>query len=252
MVELDGAKINIPEARVSLLSPDRNLRERTWKAMQNASLAISKDADALFIELVPLRQTIAHKTSLDNYRSYIWKALKRFDYSPKDALEFIESIEHEVVPVLTNYYEKHKRLLGLDTLRPWDIEADPYADKPLKPFDTAQELEDGLERIFTNLDPVLGQQFASMRHGWMDLENRPNKLSDVGYCTHFPTSKMPFIYHSVTGTQLDIWVMLHEVGHAFQVFGFNDTQPLGWNQWPGTEFSEVASQAMELLGLTLL
>jgi oligoendopeptidase F len=137
----------------------------------------------------------------------------------------------------------------VETLRPWDIDANPYSETPLKPFETVQELEDGLERIFTNLDPVLGQQFASMRDGWMDLENRPNKLSNIGYCSYFPVSRMPYIYHSVNGTQLDVWVMLHEMGHAFHSFAAGNSQSLFWNQDPGPEFCEVASQAMELLAL---
>jgi oligoendopeptidase F len=249
-VELEGEKVTIPQARVQLLNPERNLRERTWKAMQKASLEISKEADKLFLELLPLRQQMARNTNLKDFRDYTWlKSYKRFDYTPQEALEFISSIEHEVVPVLASHYKQYTRLLGVETLRPWDIEADPYAETPLKPFNTLQELEDGLERIFTNLDPILGKQFASMRKGWMDLDNRPNKLSDVGYCSYFPVSKMPYVYHSINGTQLDVWVMLHEIGHAFHSFAAGNAQPLFWNHYPSQEFSEVASQAMELLAL---
>jgi oligoendopeptidase F len=250
MVELDGEKLTIPQTGAKLQEPDRALRERAWRGVMSAQGSVSRELDKLFLELVRRRDELAKNAGLDNYRSYAWKNFNRFDYTPEDCLEFITSIEHEVTPVLAKMWEKRQRQLGVEDVRPWDLSADPDSRSPLKPFTTVTELEDGLERIFTNLDPVLGEQFASLREGWLDLEGRPNKLSGIGYCMDFPVSKMPFIYHNVNGTNTDVWVMLHEVGHAFQVFAFDNN--LIWNRWPSTEFCEVASQAMELLTLPYL
>jgi oligoendopeptidase F len=250
MVELDGEKLTIPKTGAKMQEPDRALRERSWRGVLAAQAGISEDLDTLFLELIHRRYELAKNAGLDNYRSYAWKNFNRFDYTPEDCLEFITSIEQEVTPVLANIWEKRKQQLGVEDVRPWDLSADPDSRSPLKPFGTVKELEDGLERIFTNLDPVLGKQFASMRDGWLDLEGRPNKLSGIGYCMDFPISKMPFIYHNVNGTNTDVWIMLHEVGHAFQSFAFGDN--LIWNRWPSTEFCEVASQAMELLTLPYL
>jgi oligoendopeptidase F len=250
MIELDGEKLTVPTASAKLQEPDRALRERAWRSLLEVQRSVSQKLDTHLLNILTYRRELTKNVGLDNYRAYRWKELNRTDYTPEDCLEFISSIEHEVTPILAELWEKRKQQLGLQDLRPWDLYADPQARSPLKPFTTVKELEDGLERIFTNLDSMLGKQFASMRDGWLDLEDRPNKLSGIGYCMDFPLSRMPFIYHNINGTNTDIWIMLHEIGHAFQVFAYGDT--LSWNRWPDTEFCEVASQAMELLTLPYL
>jgi oligoendopeptidase F len=250
MVELGGEKLTVPMNSSKLHEPDRALRERAWRAYLKAQQSVSKELGEHFLNIIKYRRELAENAGLTNYRAYRWKELNRTDYTPEDCLEFISSIAHEVTPILAGLWEERKDLMGIEELRPWDMYADPQARSPLKPFATVEELEDGLERMFMNLDPVLGQQFASMRNGWLDIEGRPNKLSGIGYCTDFPLSKMPFIYHNVNSTNTDVWVMLHEIGHAFQAFASHDA--LVWNRWPGAEFSEVASQAMELLTLPYL
>ena len=49
----------------------------------------------------------------------------------------------------------------------------------------------------------------------MDLEARPGK-NGGGYMTYFPKYKAPFIFANFNGTQGDVDVLTHEVGHAFQ------------------------------------
>jgi oligoendopeptidase F len=250
MVELDGEKLTVPINSAKLQEPDRALRERAWRGFLKAQRSVSEELDEHFLKLIGYRRELAKNAGLANYRAYRWKELNRTDYTPESCLEFIASVEQEVKPVLAELWEKRKQFMSIDELRPWDMYADPQARSPLKPFTTVAELENSLERIFTNLDSALGRQFALMRKGWLDIEGRPNKLSGIGYCTDFPLSKMPFIYHNVNGTNTDVWVMLHEIGHAFQAFASRDA--LVWNRWPGAEFSEVASQTMELLTLPYL
>jgi len=111
------------------------------------------------------------------------------------------------------------------------------------------ELEEGLVRIFSRLDPELAEQFAAMCDGWLDLESRKGKVPGLGYQSFFPKQKMPYIYHSVNGTHTDVWVMAHEAGHAFHSLSASAHHDLVWNLDAGMEFAEVASQAMELLVL---
>jgi oligoendopeptidase F len=253
MAELDGRQITLAEAQGLLSEPDRTLRERAWRAITAAKNSIAEECDEIFLKLLKLRRQLAHNAGFADYRTYKWQEFKRFDYTPQDSLEFVASIEKEVTPLLNEIWEKRKQKLGVEPLRPWDLEVDPDSRPPLKAAKTTKELEDGLERIFTNLGPGLGQQFASMRNGWLELEPRPGKVSNIGYCGYFPLSKMPYIFYNLTGTHADVSVLLHEMGHAFHDFAMGASQPLVWNRyWTSSEFAEVASQAMELLTLPLL
>ncbi len=121
--------------------------------------------------------------------------------------------------------------------------------KLLEPFNTVPELEEGLVRIFSRLDPELAEQFSSLRDGWLDLETRAGKVPGLGYQNFFPKRKMPYIYHSANGTHGDVTVLVHEAGHAFHSLASVKRNDLIWNFYPEMEFAEVASQAMELLTL---
>ena len=65
--------------------------------------------------------------------------------------------------LLKKIYEKKKQKLGLDTLRPWDTEAEPAGVEPLRPFNTAQELIDKSIACFTELNPFFGDCLKKMQ-----------------------------------------------------------------------------------------
>ena len=69
-----------------------------------------------------------------------FEELGRFDYTKEDCFQFHEAVKLHVLPLVNKLYEQKKKKLGLDTLRPWDIEAEPAGIQPLKPFKTGEEL----------------------------------------------------------------------------------------------------------------
>ncbi len=221
-------------------------------AIKAAQAEIAPALDELFLKLLSLRRQVAKNAGLPDFRAYQWRSLDRFDYTPEDALRLHETIEETVVPLLKERREKRRRALGVEALRPWDFGVDPEGRPPLKPFETTEELEEGLTRIFSKLDPALGRQFEGMRAGWLDLEPREGKVPGFGYSLAFPKSNRTYIYHSAVGTHADVSVMLHEAGHSFHTLAASAAHDLVWNRETGAEFAEVASQAMELLALPYL
>ena len=129
---------------------------------------------------------------------------------------------------------------------------DLYGEEALEPFQNTDELEKGLVRIFNRLDPSFGAQFELLRDGWLELESREGKVPGLGYQTFFPKKRKPYIYWSANGTHRDVWVLLHEGGHAFHSLASSARNDLLWNLYPGMEMDEVASQTMELLTLPYL
>lgn len=251
-VELDGETMTIPQAERKLLEPDRELRERAWRAIHRAKLEASGELDKLFLKLLGLRRQIAKNAGFDSYRDYCWLEFNRFDYRPEDSLRLHESIAAEAVPLIAALRDERKETLGVSDLRPWDLQVDLQSRPPLEPFETVTELEAGMERIFARLEPDLGQQFHSLRDGWLDLESRQGKVPGLGYQSFFYQQQMPYIYWSVNGSHLDVTVLLHEAGHSFHSLASVRRNDLIWNFYPGIEFAEVASQAMELLTLPYL
>lgn len=247
-VTLDGREMTLPEAELQWLDPDRGVREKSWRAVMQCWQQVGPQLDALFLQQLPLRRRLAKNAGLPDYRAYMWRAMRRFDYTPEDTQVFHRAIETEVVPLAKTLLEARRRQLGVETLRPWDLLTDPENRAPLRPFSEVADLENGTARIFAQVDPELGLDFEKLRHGFLDLGSRAGKAPG-GFCSFFPKTGLPYIFMNAVGTESDVRVLLHEGGHAFHGLASSRAQPLLWNQGAPMEFSEVASMAMELLAM---
>ena len=162
------------------------------------------------------------------------------------------------VPAATRIYERHRRNLGLDRLRPWDLSDGEYGRpvdgagvEPLRPYESADELLAKSAALFGHVDPQLGANFETMvEEKLLDVENRAGKAPG-GYCTYFPTAKRPFIFMNAVGLHDDVQTMMHEAGHAFHAFAASRLPYYPQRRAP-MEFNEVASMAMELLAAPYL
>ena len=250
-VSLNGRQMTLPEAEGQCQSPDRRVREEAWRAVMDCWSEAGAELDALFLKQIPLRRKLAENAGLPDYRAYMWRAMRRFDYTPADNKAFHEAIESEIVPLAKQLMETRRQKLGVEALRPWDLLVDPENRPPLKPFANVADLESGTARIFDRVDAELGRDFEKLRLGFLDLGSRPGKAPG-GYCSFFPKTGLPYIFMNAIGTESDVRTLLHEGGHAFHGLASSAAQPLLWNRGAPTEFSEVASMAMELLAMPYL
>ncbi len=250
-VDWEGTEVTPTQLQPIFLILDRAKREKAWRLTMERKLADRQKLNDLWCMLLDLRGQIASNAGFPDYRTYRWKELLRFDYTPEDCLKFQEAIEQVVVPAAIKNYEKRRARLGLSTLRPWDLSVDALGREALRPYQTTNELEDKVSLIFQRVDPELGEYFETMRSkGLLDLENRKCKAPGA-YCYSFDMVRLPFILENAVGLHGDVSTLLHEAGHAFHVF---ETVHLPYLQQlnVGMEFAEVASMAMELLASPLL
>ena len=250
VIQWEGKEVTLPQLLPVYLGLDRQKRESAWRMASERQMKDRQAIDSLWVKYMGLRRQLAANAGLDNYRSYRWQQLLRYDYTPEDCLELHKAIEEVAVPAAYRVYESHRQALGLDKLRPWDMDwdrsVDPLGRPHLRPYETVTELEEKAALIFQRVDPELGAYFSTMRsRGLLDLENRKGKAPG-GYCIDFPRARLPFIFMNSVGIHDDVQTILHEGGHAFHIF---ETVGLPYYQQrePGIEFAEVASTAMELL-----
>ncbi|MCL4487528.1 MAG: M3 family oligoendopeptidase [Chloroflexi bacterium] len=245
-VQWEGKERTISQLRPVFYDTNRGTREQAWRMAGERQLADRAAINDLWQRLLALRLKQSANADKGNYREYRWQQLHRFDYTPDDCVRFHHAIEVVVVPAAKRLYERRRERLGLDTLRPWDLDVDPFGRQPLRPFDTAQQLETIAGSIFHRVDSQLGDYFDIMvRESLLDLENRKNKAPGA-FCTSFPMSKRPFVFANAVGLHDDLQSILHESGHAFHTFERNSL-PYSYQREVGAEFSEVASMSMELL-----
>jgi oligoendopeptidase F len=245
-VEWDGEEVTLNQLTPVFTELDRTRREQAWRLSFERRLEDHDTLNNIWTRFLDIRKAIAKNADMSDYRAYKWKEMRRFDYTPDDALAFFDAIEETVVPVVERLHEKRRIQLGLDSLRPWDISVDTQGRDPLRPFDDVQILKDKSVDIFNTIDPKLGDYVRIMSdEGFLDLDNRKGK-GPGGYMTYFPLSKRPFIFMNSVGLHDDVQTMLHESGHAFH--GFYGAELTHFQQYESPiEFAEVASMAMELL-----
>ena len=242
----DGQPITLQRAALQLKETDRTVREAAWRRIQVRRLEDKEKLDGLFSDLLALRHQVALNAGYANFRDYSFASLGRFDYGVQDTLNFHESIREHVVPLVTALDRERQHQLGVDELRPWDLDVDPTGLAPLKPFSTGDELLEKSIRVFTALDPFLGSCLQQMRAlGRLDLESRIGKAPG-GYNYPLDETGVPFIFMNATASLRDVVTMVHEGGHAVHAFL---SHPLTYNfdKHPPSEVAELASMAMELL-----
>lgn len=245
-IEWEGKETTLTQLRPVYQSPDRNLREQAWRKSMNRQLEDREQLNAQWVRFYALRQKIAQNAGLPDFRAYTWKLMHREDYTPENCAEFRQAIEEVVVPAASRIYARRKAQLGVDTLRPWDLNVEPSGLPALKPFATVSELIQKAGTIFHQVDNDLGNYFDSMvRENLLDLANRKNKAPGA-FCTSFPIIRRPFVFANAVGIHDDVQTTFHECGHAFHVFE-SAAVPLAQLLEPPMEFNEVASMGMELL-----
>ncbi len=245
-VQWEGEELTLLQLQPVYQDTDRERRERAWRLAAGRQLADRGAINALWGRMVKVRRQMAANAELSDYRAYRWQKQLRFDYTPQDCETFHRAIEQVAVPAALELYEKRRQQLGVERLRPWDLDVDPQARPPLRPFASVPELEAKTSAIFRQVDPQLGEYFEVMRReGLLDLDNRVGKAPG-GYCTDFPVARRPFIFTNAVGVHDDVQTLLHEGGHAFHVFEAGHLPYFQHFQVP-LEFMEVASMAMEML-----
>ncbi len=244
-VTWEGQERTVDQMKPVFQDADRARREQAWRLVAGRQLADREAINQVWGKLFALRRRMAENGGRPDYRAYRWQELLRFDYTPDDARRFHDAIEEVVVPAARRVYERRRQRLGLDTLRPWDLDVDASGEPPLRPFGNVEELKSRAAAMFQRVDPQLGAYFETIRgEDMLDLENRKNKAPG-GFCITYPVTQRPFIFMNAVGIHDNVQTLLHEGGHAFHSFESAHLPSLQRNV--PMEFSEVASMSMELL-----
>ncbi len=252
-VDWHGEQRTLQQMVKLLEEPDREVRQEAWKLTTQRRAVDTERLDALFTELLTLRQSVAANAGFDEYRSYAFRYRERFDYTPEDCLRFGDSIAELCLPLVESLDRERRRLLGVKRLRPWDLAVDPEGRDPLRPFEEGEinTFVEKVGQVFDRISPVLGERFALLEPGRnLDLESRPGKRPG-GYQASLERARQPFIFMNAVGTQRDVETLLHEGGHAFHYLDAAN-EPLLFLRHAPLEFCEVASMSMELLGTAAL
>lgn len=247
-VKLSGQEYTLEQAAVFLKDTNRKTRQEAWEAITDRRLVDKEKLDELFNSLLKLRHQVAINAGFDNFRDYMFQALGRFDYTTEDCFSFHKAIEKEIVPLLKDQAVKRIEALGLNDLKPWDMDVDISGKPALKPFNNGEELIEKSIKCFHGLSPYIGERLEIMKeNGLFDVESRKGKAPG-GYNYPLAETGAPFIFMNSAGTFRDMTTMVHEGGHAVHTFISADLELNDFKHLP-SEVAELASMSMELISM---
>ncbi|MES2880638.1 MAG: M3 family oligoendopeptidase [Bacteroidota bacterium] len=247
-VDIRGQEYTMQQAGKFLENEDRALREEVYRKMQERRMQDKETLNQMFTTLVQKRNEVAHNAGFENYRDYKFADLGRFDYKKEDCFQFHEAVKTQMLPLVNFIYDRKRQKLGLPSLKPWDVDAEPAGTEPLTPFKTGEELVEKTIDCFKQMHPFFGECLVKMKEmGRLDLDSRKGKAPG-GYNCPLPETGAPFIFMNAAGQMGDVTTMVHEGGHAIHSFLAHDLPLTAFKEYP-MEIAEVASMAMELFSM---
>lgn len=191
--------------------------------------AVDKKQRELLVGLFKIRRIISDEFGYESYAEFAYKNIYH-DYSPEKFETFINGISEYVVPVyskLTDYvfgqYQKANK--------PEEISRIELIN------DTYSMLDGAPNEIYEIYSYML-------QHSLYSIEEDNETRFSGAFTSYLDSYNAPFIFISTCGDVTDYTTICHEFGHFadYYINGSSETS---------LDLSEVSSQALELLSLTL-
>ena len=244
-IVVDGQTVNLAGLGPYAESADRDTRHRAEQARWAFFATHGAALDKIYDQLVKLRHGMAHTLGYESYTPLGYRRLRRVDYNAADVARYRDQVATHVVPLVARLLEARRSEHGWDRLRFWDEALVDPAGNPT-PAGDHDFLVAQAQTMFDAMDGRLGDFYRMMvAGGFLDLKNRPGKAGG-GFCTSFPTAGVPFIFANFNGTNQDIGVFTHEMGHAFQNWQSRGLPGIDY-LWPTMEAAEINSMGLEFL-----
>ncbi len=239
----EGEERNLPQMVPFTQSKDRDMRKKAQMAITNFFVENESKIDALFDELVQVRNNMAKKLGYDNYVPLGYACLTRTDYNAEMVKNYRKQVYEDLVPLAQKLLKRQAKRLGLDDLKYYD-ENLIFLSGNAKPKGDETWMINNAKIMYRELSKETDEFFTYMtEHHLMDLVSKKGKASG-GYCTYISNYKSPFIFSNFNGTSGDVDVLTHEAGHAFQVYCSRGYEVPEYT-WPTYEACEIHSMSME-------
>lgn len=246
-IPFKGKSYNMLGMRRFKESADRNIRREAADALYVAFAEIAPKAEDIFNRLVQVRHRQAQALGYQNFVELGYYRRGRLDYTAADVAKFRQFIAQYFTPIAQKMRQQHQQLLGYDSLHYYDSITFPNGDAQMLQSDK-QFVLDTTRKIFAEMSPELVDFLDFMQKSeLLDLDGRIGKYQG-GYNAYIAKYGISFILANFNGTQYDVHVLVHELGHAYQKY---KSHKMGYPSYsyssPTTETAEIHSMGLEML-----
>lgn len=229
---------------------DRNIRKRAHDAINNFYYNNQPKLDEILFELVNTRNNIASKLGFENYSIYSLYKLRRFGYDYLDISNFRRGVEKHIIPLCERLNEWKKQELDIENIEYFDT---IYFKKMPVTLYTGKELLIKFGESLKKISMHLYNFYINMlKNGYIDLESRDNKVN-FSITNYLTESALPVITGNFKNSYLDLQIISHEFGHAYQKYqaGIKDKNYVVSSllKYPTFDIAEMFSYAMEIISM---
>lgn len=223
---------------------DASRRAAAWAAEDAWYAEHAESLDAIYAELVTLRDKMGRKLGHDGYIPLGYDRMQRNCYDKADVERFRAAVVDYIVPIAYSVYETVAKRLGKSLPMGYAECAMWFTDGNARPVGTPEDILEAGRSFYHELSGETAEFIDHMlENGMMDVLSRPGKAGG-GYCTTLTAYKTPYIFANFNGTSGDVEVITHEAGHAFASWTSRGIVPAESSS-PSLEGCEVHSMSME-------
>ncbi len=238
----DGKQVEITDTNyvMHLMSTDRRVR----KAAFNCTYKTYEQFANTFATLYEARVKEATTTAkIRNFKDSITASTFRDEVTPVIYNSLIDAV-HDGLPVLYEYYDLKKEILGVPHLHLYDVYAPLMGE-----VDTNYTYEQAVEEVLKTAK-VFGEEYESnlraglLEKGWVDVYPCRGKRGGA-FSSGSPETE-PYILLNYTDKYDDVATLAHEAGHSMHSWfsaHYNEPQNATYTIF----VAEVASTVNELL-----
>ena len=246
-INYNGKENSVNDIYLLYESLDRQVRIDSRKALAETFLSQKEEFSSILLELISLRDKIAKANGFSNYLEYSNAYYHRLSYGETELTAFCEQVKSDLVPLLCELREEQRKELGVDKLMTCDGWI-YYADGNAKPIGDAAYLTEASMKMYKSLSPEISDFFSGMIDTEsFDVTSSPNKIAGMGYCQKLlKKGYYPFIFGNCNGTESDVSVFTHEMGHAWQLYHSSLQNYIALLYDMALDAVEIPSKTMEL------
>jgi oligoendopeptidase F len=249
VVHLESGDITVLEA-LSIISSttERPKREAMWQLVKTCELQVAPKLDALFAQLLELRQRIAAASDSTNYVEYVWKNSNR-SYNPDEAVQFLTTIADVFANLTAHLDQARADALGVERLKPWDLNVRLAA--PSSTVLSEDEYIAISKQVLQEIDPEFGAVVDKLlQEGRFDLSPRLGKMNGNAAFLHKALNTTAIVCN-LTGAFDNLSGLLHELGHAIH-WHFLTPNNFSWDLHGDKEVNEFFAFAFQFLGYEII
>ena len=244
-IDFKGQSLSEGEIRKYMTNEDRSIRKEATDSLNKAYMENKKGFGDILNELVKVRNEIAKANGFDSFADYMNLEKGRRDYGQRELLDFVSNIKEELKDILLQTSKDQAKRLGLKRLAYYD-KGISFIDGNAKPIGDGKVLLEKAKEMYKDLGSDISELYNEMvDKNYIDVDQSPNKISGMGFCTELYTLNFPYIFGNCNGTIHDVDVLTHEIGHAYQMYLSLKKQPLYTYTSMPNDVAEIPSKAME-------